>query len=114
MRLRRKPLLVLLVKRAVLFLTIMGGVTIFLYGVGTSQNFLEATQLGLLRLASLFGLLSAVGSLYGLALDLFFAYRLKARRFIAGAFAYALSAVFGVLVAAFSNGVLVAVAGNLS
>jgi hypothetical protein len=85
-----------------------------LYAVGTAQEFLDQTQLFLLRLSALLGLLSAIGAVYGCAIDLYAALMLKSRRFFAGFAAYLLVALGGAAVAVFSNAVLVAVAGNLS
>ncbi len=97
-----------------LFLAVMSALTLFLYGVGTAQDFLESTQIGLLRLSSLFGLLLTVGSAYGALLDVFFAFARRNRRFLLGSLAYVLSALFGAAAAVFSNGVLVVAAGNLA
>jgi len=114
MRPRPKPLLVLLVKRAVLFLTVMSALSVFLYAVGTAQDFLESTQSGLIRLSALFGLLLAVASSYGFLLDVSYALFLRRRRLLWGALAYLFSAAFGFTVALAANGILVLTAGNLS
>lgn len=114
MRPRRKPLLVLLVKRAVLFLAVNCAVSLFLYAVGTSQDFLDETQVFLLRSTALLGLLSAIGAIYGCAVDLYAAVMMKSRRFLIGFAAYLLVAFCGLMVTMFSNALLVAVAGNIS
>jgi hypothetical protein len=108
-----KPLIALLVKRAVLFMFGSCALSLFLYAVGTAQEFLESTQLLLLRLSYLSALLLAIGAVYGLLLDLFFAYRLRRRTFLWGVLAYAGLASFAVLVVLLSGGILVAVVGNL-
>lgn len=114
MRPKPKPLILLLVKRAVFFLTIVCALTVFLYGIGTAQDFLESTQLGLLRLSAVLGLLLAVGSVYGLILDVAYSIVSRLRRFLWGAAAYCASALFGIGVALLSNGVLVLIAGNVA
>lgn len=108
-----KPLIALLVKRAVLFMFVSCALALFLYAVGTAQDFLESTQLLLLRLSYLLALMLAIGALYGLLLDLFFAFRLRRKAFLLGVLSYALLAAIAVLVALFSGGILVAVVGNI-
>ena len=108
-----KPLIALLVKRAVFFMFGSSSLSLFLYGVGTAQDFLESTQLLLLRLSYLSALLLAIGAVYGMLLDLYFAYRLRRKRFLWGVLAYAGLASFAVLVVLFCGGILVAVVGNL-
>ena len=114
MRPRRKPLILLLVKRAVFFLMVMCALSFFLYGIGTSQDFLESTQFGLLRLSSVLGLLLAVGSGYGVVIDVFYTFASRSKIFIWGAVAYACSALLGAVVALLANGILVVVSGNIS
>lgn len=114
MRPKRKPLLSLMIKRVVFFLATMGSLTVFLYGIGTAQDFLESTQLGLLRLSAAIGILLFLGSLFGLVLDVFYAAHARAPRSLWGAFAYLFALLFGAAIALFSNGILVLVAGNLT
>jgi hypothetical protein len=109
-----KPLLVLLVKRAVLFLFALCLLAIFLYSVGTVQEFLDATQIGLLRSTSGLGLLLAIGAAYGIALDVSAARILKTPRFLLGAGAYFVLSLFGILIAAIASFILVTISGNVS
>jgi hypothetical protein len=109
---KSKPLPILLVKRVVLLLSIMGAVTIFLYGIGTAQDFLESTQLGLLRLSASLGILLFCAAACGFMLDVAYALVRRAPRNLWGAFAYLFAFALGVSIALFSNGVLVLVAGN--
>ncbi|MFA6507055.1 MAG: hypothetical protein WCT14_13195 [Treponemataceae bacterium] len=95
-------------------MTVICALTVFLYGIGTAQDFLESTQLGLLRLAAVLGLLLSVGSAYGLILDIVYSVFFRLRHFFWGAVAYCVSAVFGIAVALLSNGILVLVSGNVS
>jgi len=114
MRPRRKPLIVLLVKRTVLFLSVVCALIIFLYAIGTVQEFLDSTQIGLLRAASSLGLLVAAGAAYGCVLDVWAAVALRNRRFLLGSGAYLLTAALGLAAAAFASGLLAVIAGNLS
>jgi len=92
----------------------MSALTVFLYGIGSAQEFLDSTQMVLLRLAAVLGILLFVCSICGFFLDIFYSIMERTIRFIWGACAYLFSTGFGVFVALFANGVLVLVAGNLS
>jgi hypothetical protein len=109
-----KTLIVLLVKRAVLFLFALCLLCIFLYCVGTVQDFLDATQIALLRAASGLGLLLSIGAAYGMVLDIAAASVHKAPRFLFGAGAYLFLAITGTAVAGIASFILVAIAGNAS
>jgi hypothetical protein len=109
-----KPLLVLLVKRAVLFLFALCLLCIFLYSVGTVQEFLDATQIALLRAASGLGLLLGIGAAYGIALDIGSASLLKDPRFFLGAGAYFFLSLIGLLIAGIASFILVTISGNVS
>jgi hypothetical protein len=101
-------------KRIVFFLAIMSSLSMFLYGIGTAQDFLESTQMLLLRLAAALGLLLSIGSTCGFSLDLGYTFIERSPRFLLGAFAYIFAAALGISVTLFSHGILVLVAGNLS
>jgi hypothetical protein len=68
----RKPLIFLLVKRGVSFFFLMDLLTVFLYAAGTAQEFTDPTQVLLLRLSVLFGLLLGCGAVYGITLNLYY------------------------------------------
>ncbi len=107
-----KPLILLLVKRAVLFLFALCLLCIFLYGIGTLQEFLDSTQTALLRAASGLGLLLGIGAAYGIALDIGSAVAYKSSRFLFGAFFYFILSAIGLLVAALASFILVIISGN--
>jgi hypothetical protein len=109
---KQKPLIVLMVKRVVFFLAIVCSLTAFLYGIGNAQDFLDSTQLVLLRLSATLGILLTVSAVFGMGIDIYFCIRGRSLRFLWGAFAYCLIVGFGVFSAVFFNGVLVLVAGN--
>jgi hypothetical protein len=108
----KKPILALLVKRTVFFFFIMCVLTVFLYGIGTVREFMDATQEILLRLAAVFGFLLAVGSVYGIGMDLWFILYKGKYRFFLGIGAYALLGIFGILVAAAATFIVVISGGN--
>ena len=107
-----KPLIILLVKRAVLFLFGLCLLSVFLYGVGTVQEFLDTTQVALLRASSGLGLLLGIGAAYGIFLDIGAASLLKAPRYLFGAGAYLFLSLFGLALAGAASFILVAIAGN--
>jgi hypothetical protein len=76
----RKPLIFLLVKRGVSFFFLMDILTVFLYAAGTAQEFTDPTQVLLLRLSVLFGLLLGCGALYGIILNVYFFFTRNARQ----------------------------------
>lgn len=112
MRPSSKPLIALLVQRAVLFLLILCAFSLFLYAAGTAQDFLESSQLFLLRLAYLSALLLGISALYGLALSLFFARRRRKLVILGGVLVYAALVLLAALVIFLTGGILVAVVGN--
>jgi hypothetical protein len=61
----KKPLILLLVKRGVLFLGALCFLTGFLYALGTRQGFMDRTQILLLRLLAVLGVLLATGMVAG-------------------------------------------------
>ena len=108
----KKPILALLVKRTVFFFFIMCVLTVFLYGIGTVREFMDATQALLLRLAAVFGFLLAVGSVYGIGVDLWFILYKGKYRYFLGIGAYALLVIFGIIVAAAATFIVVISGGN--
>jgi hypothetical protein len=108
----KKPILALLVKRTVFFFFIMCVLTVFLYGIGTVREFMDATQEILLRLAAIFGFLLAVGSVYGIGMDLWFILYKGKYRFFLGIGGYAVLGIFGILVAAAATFIVVISGGN--
>lgn len=112
MRPTEKPFIVLLVKRCILFLFLMTLLCLFLYGVGTVQDFLASTQSFLLGSVYRLALALCIGSAYGVALDLFFAFRLGSTRLVWGAFFYLLMMAFAAASVLFGGGLLVLIAGN--
>jgi hypothetical protein len=108
----------LVVKRAVFFFFVICILTFLLYGIGTSQGFMDTTQFELLRLSIIFGLLLGVGSLYGIILNCVLFVRVTdarpgAARFAGGLGAYILMGLFGIIVAAVAALIQVVAEGNV-
>ncbi|HCM26160.1 MAG: hypothetical protein A2Z99_11855 [Treponema sp. GWB1_62_6] len=108
----RKPLIVLLVKRTAVFLLAVCALLVFIYAIGTAQDFLDSTQSFIIRGLSAIGLLLAVGSAYGFAIDIWIAVASRATRHLFGALSYLVLVFIGLGAAAFSAFLLSAIAGN--
>jgi hypothetical protein len=120
----KKTVIEILVKRTVTFFFGMCLLTILLYGIGTAQGFMDITQLLLLRLTVVLGLFLGVGSVYGIILALWLAWKgvrkgaqkgaLGGLRFrhIGGIGGYLLLGLFGMLVALMGAFILVTAGGN--
>jgi uncharacterized phage infection (PIP) family protein YhgE len=100
------------VKGGSLFFFFMSLFSAFLYGAGIRQRFMDATQLMLLHISALSGLILGVVSIYGIVLDIWFLIRGRGLRYIPGIAAYFLAAVFGILTAAAAIFILVLSGGN--
>jgi hypothetical protein len=108
----KKPVIAILVKRAILFFFFLCALTVFLYGIGTAQEFMDRTQAMLLRLSVVLGLSLAVGSLYGIALNFWFALHDRKYRFFTGAGMYIILGLFGAAIATLAAFIIVAAGGN--
>jgi hypothetical protein len=108
----KKPIIAILIKRAILFFFFLCALTAFLYGIGTAQEFTDRTQLMLLRLSVVFGLSLAVGSIYGIVLNCWLVFHDRKRRFFTGAGLYTALGIFGAAVATLAAFIIVAAGGN--
>jgi hypothetical protein len=90
-----KPLIMILVKRAAIFMVLICAVSIFYWAFGSVSSFLDETQsmlLGIMRLSSL-GIVAASG--FGILLALGFAAARRYRLRAAGLAGYALASALG-------------------
>jgi nitrate/nitrite transporter NarK len=108
----KKPIIAILVKRTVFFFFILCVLTVFLYGIGTAQEFMDITQMFLLRVSVVLGLFQAVGSIYGLLLDLWFIFHDRKYRFLKDALMYSVLGILGVFVAAAGTFIVVVSGGS--
>jgi hypothetical protein len=108
----KKPIIIILVKRAVLFFFFLCALTAFLYGIGTAQEFMDRTQLLLLRLSVVFGLSLGVGSIYGIALNFWLGFQGRKFRFFGEAGLYTILGIFGAVIATLAALIIVAAGGN--
>jgi hypothetical protein len=109
---QKKSILVLLVKRTVFFFFTMCVFTVFLYGIGTIQEFMDTTQQIMLRLSIILGFSLAVGSIYGILLDLWVFFYERNRRFLWGIGGYIGMGLFGAAIAAVATFIVVVSRGN--
>ena len=92
----KEKLLPVLVSRSVIFFLFMCIFTLFIYAIGTSQNFDDSTQLKLLNLYAVLGFFLTTTSISGMVLNLLRFFRMKKPRYLLRAGTYLLLVIFGV------------------
>jgi hypothetical protein len=102
-----------LVKRGSLFFFFMSLFSAFFYGVGVRQDFMDSTQIMLLRISALLGLILGMLAMSGMALNIWSLIRGGDPRFFPGITAYLAAVLFGILTAAAAILILVLAGGNL-
>jgi hypothetical protein len=85
---------------------------ILLYVVGTMQEFMESTQIILLRFLVIMSIFISIGALYGSLLDVVFLFIKRQKQFFFGIIPYFLMIIFGLSVAVIASFLLVLVGGN--
>ncbi|WP_010255534.1 hypothetical protein [Treponema primitia] len=108
----KKPFIAILVKRAVLFFFLLSLLVVYLYGIGTAQEFMDRTQLLLLRLSVILGLSLAVSSIYGIILNVWIIVHDRKYRLLGGAGLYIALGIFGAVIATLAAFIIVAAGGN--
>jgi hypothetical protein len=108
----KKPIIAIMVKRATLFFFFLSVVAAYLYGIGTAQEFMDRTQLMLLRLSVVLGLCLAVGSAYGIVLNVWFGFHRKKYRVLGSSGLYLFLGIFGSAMAILAAFIIVAAGGN--
>ena len=78
----------IVINRTAIFFLVMCLLTMFLYAAGTVQEFIDSTQLGLLRLYSVLGIFLALTSFSGVVLNLWRLVTIKKGRYLFRAAAY--------------------------
>jgi hypothetical protein len=109
---KKKPLRFILAERAVFFFFSLCIFSLFLYGIGTAQAFMDSTQLFLLRLSLFMGLFLAASSFLGFVLELWRGIVSKRRRFFAAAL-YLLFCLSGLAAAVLASFITVTAGGNV-
>ncbi|GHV71136.1 hypothetical protein AGMMS49928_21650 [Spirochaetia bacterium] len=103
-----------LVKRLALFCFILCLFSVFLYILGTRQEFTDATQLLLLRLAIIIGIFLTAMSFCGMVLDIRIIISRRLWSYFAGVGGYILMGIFGAAAAVFAAFITAASGGNLT
>jgi hypothetical protein len=87
---------------------------ILLYVVGTIQEFMESTQLILLRFLVVMSIFLSIGALYGGILDVGFLFAKRRKQFLLGIISYLLLMILGISISLISSFLLVLVEGNIT
>jgi hypothetical protein len=106
-----KAIVVVLIKRTVIFYLGLCVLTIFLYGIGTNQGFMDKTQLMLLNLSIVLGICLGTSACYGIVLDIVMMCQGKFR-YLNGIVFYIILVGVGLALAAFSTFIIVLTQGN--
>lgn len=105
----------ILTKRSTFFLFFLMILIVYLYAIGNNQEFMDSTQLLLLRIVSVCSLLLSIVSLYGMVLGVLrFLRKGKQTRILVGVFVYLLCSIFAFIISAASVLLLVSTKGNIS
>ncbi|MDR0388927.1 MAG: hypothetical protein LBH73_02540 [Spirochaetaceae bacterium] len=108
----RKPLILLLVKRGVFFLGTLCFLTAFLYALGTRQGFMDRTQILLLRLLAVLGMLLITGTVFGVLTQVVFSILYKKPAFPRDLAWFVFFALIGLIAAFGAAFILVLARGN--
>jgi len=96
-RFSKERLLPILINRTALFFFIMSVLTLFLYTVGTVQEFTDTTQFTLLALYSVLGIFLTITAISGIVLDLGRFISAKKGRYLLRAGGYLFLVIFGIV-----------------
>jgi hypothetical protein len=110
--LKNKPFIAILVKRTAFFFFSLSALTVFLYAIGTAQEFMDSTQLLLLRMSVVLGLCLAMDSIYGLVLNLWFFIKKRKIKLFGNSVFYIITGTLGAALAAAAAFIVVAAGGN--
>jgi hypothetical protein len=108
----KKPILAILVRRAVLFFFFLCVMAVYLYGIGTAQEFMDRTQLMLLRVSLVLGLSLGLSSLYGLGMSVWLIIHKRKSQFLGSIGLYIVMGLFGAAIAVAAAFIMAAAGGN--
>ena len=95
LRFDKEKLLPVLINRTAIFLLVMCILTLFLYAIGTNQDFVDSTQLGLLRLYVVLAIFLVTTSVCGIIINIVRFLPQKRARYLLRAGGYMLLVLFG-------------------
>ena len=96
-RLLKEKLLIILISRTAFFFFLMCLVTIFLYVAGTIQNFIDSTQIFILKFYVILGIFLVTFSFCGVIIGIKRFIDLRKRRYLLRAGGYLLFVLFGIV-----------------
>ena len=111
-RFSREKLLPILVNRTVIFFFLMCLLTLFLYLAGTFQEFIDSTQINLLKVYSVLGILLTSTSAFGVILDISRMIGTKKAGYLLRAGGYLVLALFGVITVLIAIAIIAISRGN--
>ena len=103
---KQRPLLVILIRRAVCFFLCICALAMLLYVVGNFQGFMDSTQAILLRISTAMGIFLVLCCIYGILLDVWMLFH-KEFVYAGGIPLYLVLGVFGAVMAAVAQFILV-------
>jgi hypothetical protein len=109
---KKRPVIVLWIKRTAIFFFSLSVLTAFLYVIGTAQEFMDRTQLLLLRLSIILGLCLAMDSLCGVVLNFWFLFQRRKIRFLGSLGFYFVTGAFGAAMSTAAAFIIVTSGGN--
>ena len=108
----KEKLLPIIVSRIVIFFLLMSLLTLFLYAAGTGQGFTDTTQLALLKLYTVFGILLIVSSGYGIIVSIGRYIRFKRIKYFIATGTYLLFVILGGGTVVAALAIITLVSGN--
>ncbi|MDR1636889.1 MAG: hypothetical protein LBR93_06085 [Treponema sp.] len=112
-RKEKKPVILTLIDKALIFSFGCCFSAVFLYSAGTWQGITDRTQLLAIRTGLIAGLFLAGFSLYGITARIWFLVRRRSPAYLGGLAVCLVSAAFGAAVAAAGTLILTAAGGNV-
>ena len=113
-RFSREKLLPILVNRATIFFLLMCLLALFLYLAGTFQEFIDSTQITLLKVYSVFGIFLTASSVSGVVISLGRMIMTKKVDYLLRAGGYLVSAIFGAATVLAAIAIIAISSGNVA
>jgi len=104
----------IIINRIAVFFFLMSLLICFLYFLGTRQEFMDETQLLLLRLSSIMGFLLVISSVFGLFINMVIFIMKKKIRYILGFFMFIFFIVSGGIIAGGTYFISLLTSGNVN
>lgn len=107
----KKPILVVLIKRTIAFFSGLCLLLLFLYGIGSQQEFTDITQLMLLRGAVTVGFFLGCAACYGIVFNCWMIFHGRFR-YLGGIMSYIILGALGLGVAVLGTFILILTGGT--